>query len=124
MSTLNVTNISDGTNTTSTTDVVKGSAKAWVNFDGRTNTGGNCDIRESYNVSSVTDEGVGYYTINLTTAMPDTNYSVIVASGDNTPNTSRTDLATGGPVSTSAFYYVCFTNANVDTEVAQAAVFR
>jgi len=77
MSTLNVTNISDGTDTTATANVVNGSAKAWVNFNGTTNTGGNCDIRESYNVSTVGDNGTGDYTVNFTTAMPDSNYSVV-----------------------------------------------
>ena len=50
--------------------------RAWVNFDGT----GVVSIRESGNVSSITDGGVGIYTVNFTTAMPDANYSVI--SGD------------------------------------------
>ena len=52
-----------------------GKVKAWVNFDGTTNTGGSCDIRASYNVSSVTDHGTGDYSINFTTAMVDAAYS-------------------------------------------------
>lgn len=44
--------------------------KAWVNFNGT----GTVAIRASYNVSSLTDLGTGRYTINFTTAMPDTNY--------------------------------------------------
>jgi hypothetical protein len=51
-------------------------ARAWVNFDGTTNTGGNCTIRASGNVSSITDNGTGNYTVNFTTAMPDANYAV------------------------------------------------
>ena len=51
-------------------------AKAWVNFDGTTNTGGSCTIRESGNVTSVTDNGTGIYTVNFTNAMTDTNYAV------------------------------------------------
>lgn len=51
--------------------------RAWVNFDGTTNTGGNCDIRASANVSSVTDNGTGDYTINFTSAMPDVNYCTV-----------------------------------------------
>lgn len=47
------------------------SARAWVNFNGS----GTVAIRASGNVSSVTDNGTGNYTINFTTAMPDTNYS-------------------------------------------------
>jgi hypothetical protein len=47
--------------------------RAWVNFNGT----GTVAIRASGNVSSVTDNGVGDYTVNFTTAMPDANYSVV-----------------------------------------------
>lgn len=50
--------------------------RAWVNFDGTTSPG---TIRASYNVSSVTRNGTGQYTVNFTNAMVDTNY-VTVAS--------------------------------------------
>jgi hypothetical protein len=50
--------------------------RAWVNFDGTTNTGGFCTVRASGNVSSVADNGTGNYTINFTTALPDENYAV------------------------------------------------
>ncbi len=50
--------------------------KAWVNFDGTTNVGGFCTIRDSYNVASVTDNGTGSYTINFTNAMSNANYTV------------------------------------------------
>ena len=46
--------------------------RAWVNFNGT----GTVAIRASGNVSSITDNGVGLYTINFATAMPDANYSV------------------------------------------------
>ena len=48
------------------------SARAWVNFNGQ----GTVAIRAGGNVSSITDNGVGNYTVNFTTAMPDANYSV------------------------------------------------
>jgi hypothetical protein len=47
--------------------------RAWVNFNGS----GTIAIRASGNVSSITDNGVGTYQVNFTTAMPDANYSVI-----------------------------------------------
>lgn len=46
--------------------------RAWVNFNGT----GTVAIRASGNVSSITDNGVGDYTVNFTTAMSDANYSV------------------------------------------------
>ena len=45
--------------------------RAWVNFNGT----GTVAIRASGNVSSITDNGVGNYTVNFTTAMSDANYS-------------------------------------------------
>lgn len=46
--------------------------RAWVNFNGT----GTVAIRASGNVSSITDNGVGTYVVNFTTAMPDANYSL------------------------------------------------
>ena len=45
--------------------------RAWVNFNGTSTVA----IRDSANVSSVTDNGTGDYTINFAIAMPDANYS-------------------------------------------------
>jgi hypothetical protein len=47
--------------------------RAWVNFNGT----GTVAIRGSGNVTSITDGGVGTYTVNFTTAMPDANYSFV-----------------------------------------------
>ncbi|CAB4139970.1 hypothetical protein UFOVP397_6 [uncultured Caudovirales phage] len=44
--------------------------RAWVNFNGT----GTVAIRASGNVSSITDNGTGDYTVNFTNAMPDANY--------------------------------------------------
>ena len=49
-----------------------GLAKAWVNFNGT----GVVAIRASFNVSSITDNGTGTYTVNFTTALADANYAV------------------------------------------------
>lgn len=56
--------------------------RAWVNFNGT----GTVAIRASGNVTSITDNGVGTYTVNLTNAMPDANYSVSSISDDNSAN--------------------------------------
>jgi hypothetical protein len=47
-------------------------ARAWVNFNGT----GTVAIRASGNVTSITDNGTGDYTVNFTTAMPDANYCI------------------------------------------------
>jgi hypothetical protein len=65
-------------------------AKAWVNFNGTTSPG---TIRSSFNVSSVSKIGAGRYTINFSTAMTDTNYSVSTSGAAFTPTTTA---ASGG----------------------------
>jgi len=51
-------------------DPTKNAVQAWVNFNGT----GTVAIRESYNVSSITDNGTGDYTVNFTNALTDANY--------------------------------------------------
>jgi hypothetical protein len=77
--TLTISTLSDGTNSTSSTNCIKGSAKAWVNFDGTVATPST--IRSSYNVSSITKNTTGDYTINFTNAMPNVNYALLGTSG-------------------------------------------
>ena len=52
--------------------------RAWVNFNGT----GTVAIRASGNVSSITDNGTGDYTVNFTTAMPDTNFNVVTTGNE------------------------------------------
>jgi len=52
--------------------------RAWVNFDGT----GTPSIRASGNVSSITDDAVGRYNVNLSNAMPDVNYATAVTAGE------------------------------------------
>jgi hypothetical protein len=55
-------------------DTAGGNAvKAWVNFNGT----GTVAIRASFNVTSITDNGTGDYTVNFTTAMSDANYAAV-----------------------------------------------
>ena len=64
---------SSGNNNSTPAEIASGRAKAWVNFNGT----GTVAIRSSFNVSSITDVGTGYYTINYTNAFADTNYCVV-----------------------------------------------
>jgi hypothetical protein len=73
---ITLTSIVDNTgNTVTGSTVVKGSAKAWVNFNGT----GTVVIRSSFNVSSITDNGTGDYTVNFTNAMVDANYNTLTS---------------------------------------------
>jgi len=71
MSTLNVSNITDGTTTVGTSYVVNGSAKAWVNFNGT----GTIAIRDSQGVSGLVDNGTGDYTSNFTSGFSAVDYT-------------------------------------------------
>lgn len=62
--------------------IVSGTAKAWVNFNGT----GTVAIRRAFNVSSITDNGTGQYTVNFTTAMVDANYSTVLGAQESTAN--------------------------------------
>jgi len=96
--TLTISTLSDGTNSTSATNCIQGSAKAWVNF-----IGGSATIRASYNVSSITRNGTGTYTINFTNAFTDANYAVVgLSRRGNTDNNSQVYLPLSGTYSTTA----------------------
>jgi hypothetical protein len=69
---------SAGANTSTPAEIASGRAKAWVNFDGT----GTPAIRAQFNVSSITDNGTGDYTVNFTTALADANYVLVVGGGN------------------------------------------
>jgi len=62
--------------------------RAWVNFNGT----GTVAIREDGNVSSITDNGTGDYTVNFTTAMPDVNYAICLACKEDESNNTAGSL--------------------------------
>jgi hypothetical protein len=76
MSTLVAQTISNGTVSTSSANVIQGSAKAWANFNGGFGSGA-ASVRASYNFSSITKVTTGQYTLALTNAMSDTNYATV-----------------------------------------------
>ncbi len=98
--------------------------RAWVNFDGTTNTGGFCTIRGSFNVTSVADNSTGNYTANFTNAMPDANYSA-VASGNATSGTSyRGTSVTGNTTTNVTVQARDSSGSNLDFSSIFVAVFR
>lgn len=96
--TLTLSTLSDGSTSTSATNVINGPAKVWVNFNGT----GTVAVRSSYNVSSITDNGTGDYTVNFTNAMANANYCAVVtnvglANGDTRRNSVIAGNQTTGP---------------------------
>ena len=73
---LTVSTLNNDTGVLATQNGMTGIAKAWVQYNGSTQT-----INGSFNISSVTYSGTGSYTINFTTAMVNANYAVSVVGG-------------------------------------------
>ena len=69
---------------------------AWVNFNGT----GTVAIRASGNVSSITDNGTGNYTVNFTTTMPDADYAI---SGSASRASATGSMSFLGPSATTTY---------------------
>jgi hypothetical protein len=92
--------------------------RAWVNFDGT----GTVSIRESGNVSSITDNGTGDYTVNFATAMPDSNYCAQISCGYGRGESHRfQDLPTNSSVN---FRTLTSTGSSEDVSICYINVFR
>lgn len=196
ITTANVTTLADslGTNTSTPAAIAAGIAKAWVNFDGTSNsanlsgtysqfgttitvtatahglipgniiyadvtglavdgsypvatvtdantftysagppftTSGNITIRRnpiraSHNVSSITDNGTGVYTVNFTTALPDANYAVHYSSGPSGGGGTVVEYGGTTPTTTSVRVVTYFysTGANADRPHNSVSIFR
>jgi hypothetical protein len=93
--------------------------KAWVNFDGENAFSPNPStiaIRSSYNVSSVTKNGTGSYTLNFTTSMSDANYNTTASCvGAGTALGDANNWASCGPINVSTAKVLICDVANVLT---------
>jgi len=109
----------------STTDVAGNvkpayDCRAWVNFNGT----GTVAIRGSGNVSSITDNGTGDYTVNFTTAMSDTNYATTLGAGDSSGSYFFALLQSTFSTSSVRVMFKTSSGSYFDTTYANAAVFR
>lgn len=98
--------------------------RAWGNFVGT----GTVAIRASGNVSSITDNGTGDYTVNLTTPLQDQNYS-IVATIDQSPGNTDLFVCSIKSINNSSVRINCRQgnkdfNADVDSNMLSVAIFR
>lgn len=122
MSTLRVNTIQDSTGSSS--PAINGLAKAWVNFNGT----GTVAIRASLNVSSITDNGTGDYTVNFATAMSDTNYNAVFGVGSQTATQSRIAMEQHDSVLRSTtqlrIYTLNGSFGTADTAVTSVSIFR
>jgi flagellar hook-associated protein FlgK len=101
-----------------------GHPKVWVNFNGT----GTVAIRSDYNVTSITDNGTGDYTVNFTTAFADSNYATIGMGQRNASNDGggHTVVKQGGTYSTTAVQVATVVHdvfANEDAPIVNVACF-
>lgn len=97
--------------------------RAWVNFNGT----GTVAIRASGNVSSITDNGTGAYTVNFTTAMSDANYAFNISRGVNPGMGFSAQQDDVSAPTTTGIRFVCVNAANTslqDVERINVAIFR
>ena len=138
MSTLKVTNIqSNGAGFNDVVSFQNSSGtengtlcRAFVNFDGTFASSpftiANGGIRASGNVSSVTDNGTGDYTVNFTNALADANYAVITSSGGTSGVIGEVVFEDITPRTSILFRFVAFTTSYLGFDCAQlnVAIFR
>jgi hypothetical protein len=85
--TLVISTLSDGTNSTSATNVTRSPILAWMYYNG---ISGSQSLIRSYNVSSVTYNSTGNYTANFTSSLPATSYAFVGGAQANTSSPSDT----------------------------------
>jgi len=98
--------------------------RAWVNFNGT----GTVAIRESGNVSSITDNGTGDYTINFATSMEDVNYSYVCGGYEHTiADTPAYGALKNGATPATSSINIGYSYANatdIDVPFATVTIFR
>jgi len=97
-------------------------ALAWVNFNGT----GTVAIRSSYNVSSITDNATGDYTVNFTNALSDANYcSQGTAQYGSASNPAIVSIKTATTPTTTAINFIVCNDANTtfDSSIVNILVF-
>ncbi len=97
--------------------------RAWVNFNGT----GTVAIRASGNVSSITDNNTGDYTVNFTTAMPDANFAAVcsgVVTNTAASANNGDDLRPYSWSTSSVSVNFGGANVNLDAAFCNVAIFR
>jgi hypothetical protein len=123
-----VTTLNAPSGVLATQNGMTGIPKAWAQFNGASGT-----VNGSFNVSSVTRASAGQYTVTMTTAMANANYSVNVSASPNAAGTVNAGIyviftSGGGALAaptTSSFQFVCYTPSatNLDPNYVCVSVF-
>ena len=124
MSTLNVNTVQSSTSNppifkNSGGDVAGTLCRAWVNFDGT----GTVAIRDSFNVSSITDNGTGNYTVNFTNAMANSNYSAVCGQKSSSSLTYVSEINSQTSSSIQLVFFNYTNGSALDQEIVNLVVF-
>jgi hypothetical protein len=122
MSTLEVSNLNDGTTTVATTYITNGSAKAWVDFRGSSTA----IIYDSHNISSITDQGTGQYQFAFSNNMSSIYFAISTNTGNRDSSNAGVDRSTqGGTSSSSNFHFEACditVTSNTDAVIGHATI--
>ena len=99
--------------------VVNGTAKAWVNFNGQ----GTVAIRKAFNVSSITDNGIGDYTVNFAVGFSSANYAYAINGGDQNVTLGIIQVSDTVPTSSAFRFTVVTTSAGTQDSAFVSGVF-
>jgi len=101
-----------GNNSIGMSYVAEGSAKAWANFDGSGGDGSTISARDSFNFSSVADNGTGDYTLSFSNGMNNANYVGNTGAAANASAATFSNPYTGASFTSSAPTTSAFRYAN------------
>ena len=117
--TLGGTSITVQGENTATTNLQQGLAKGWANFDESNST-----IRDNLNVTDLTDNGTGYFSVNLTNAMNNNDYSRVGSAGENSNSGGNRVVGLRSPSTGSFNLFTCNTGGSAsDTPDTCVAIF-
>ena len=104
-----------------TSYVVNGSAKAWSHLNFST-----ASVHDSFNQSSITDIATGRFSVDTTSSLGNSDYSVVTSACNSANSTTNTNRASQGTAVSSSQYYMCAStissHASTDARSCSGAV--
>jgi len=104
MSTLKADTIVAANGSSPVTLTKQSAAKAWANIDGTSTA----NLRDSFNISTLTDVGLSNYKLTFSSTMSTANYSPVASGNISTANSGRTVSCPGSTITTSEVDMKCF----------------
>lgn len=106
---LTISTLNNDTGVLQTQNGMSGIPKAWVNFNGVSGA----SIRSAFNVSSITRNATGDYTVSFTTSMPNTNYATVTGMSGNASTSNGNEFYVSTEISGPAYNAGYTTTASI-----------